>query len=114
MDNAKLHQAKISNASKRGLLASALYSILFTLLFSLSFILVLTLIAYKNPDPTRLVLPFSYICLIICSFVCGFSGAKFRGAQGLISGLLSGTCFTMRRLHGTRLQGSLFAWRAWS
>jgi putative membrane protein (TIGR04086 family) len=95
MDNARIHQAKISNPQKRGLFASIIYSMLFTLLFSFAFILVLTLIAYKNPDPTRLVIPFSYIGLIIASFVSGFSGARLRGAEGLLSGILSGACFSL-------------------
>lgn len=93
MDNARLRQAKISNSSKRGLLASVLYSSLFTTLFSLSFILVLSLVAYKSPDPTKFVIPFSYVCLVICSFISGYSGAKFRGSQGFISGILSGCAF---------------------
>ncbi len=95
MDNVKAHQAKISNAKKRGLFASILYSMLFTLLFSFAFLLVLTLIAYKNADPTRLVIPFSYAGLVIASFISGFSGAKLRGAEGLLSGILSGACFSL-------------------
>ena len=95
MDNARLHQAKISNPQKRGLFASIVYSMLFTLLFSFAFLLVLTLVAYKNPDPTKLVIPFSYVGLIIASFISGFSGARLRGAEGLLSGVISGACFSL-------------------
>lgn len=93
MDKAHIHQAKIAKTSNRGFLASILYSMLCTSLFSVSFIFVLSLVAYRNADPTKLILPFSYICLVICSFLCGFSGAKFRGSQGLICGSVCGCVF---------------------
>ena len=90
MDKAHIHQAKIAKASNRGFLASILYSMLCTFLFSASFIFVMSLVAYRNADPTKLILPFSYACLVICSLICGFSGAKFRGSQGLICGSACG------------------------
>ena len=93
MDKAHLHQAKIAKVSNRGFLASILYSILCTSLFSVSFVFILSIVAYKNADPTKLILPFSYVCLVICSFLCGFSGAKFRGSQGLICGSACGLVF---------------------
>ena len=93
MDKAHVHQAKIAKASSRGFLASILYSILCTSLFAFSFVFILSLVAYRNSDPTKLILPFSYICLVICAFLCGFSGAKFRGSQGLICGSCCGLVF---------------------
>ena len=93
MDKAHIHQAKIAKGSERGFLASIIYSMLCTSLFSISFIFVLSLVAYKNADSTKLILPFSYICLVICSLLCGFSGAKFRGSQGLICGSTCGCVF---------------------
>lgn len=95
MDNVRLHQAKISNSHARGLLASGIYGMLSGIMFSLAFIAVLALIVYKNPDPTRLILPFSYCCIVICSFLCGYSGAKFRGRNGFLSGVISGCMFSL-------------------
>ena len=95
MDNVRLHQAKISNSHTRGFVASGIYGMLSGVMFALAFIAVSSLIAYRNPDPTRLILPFSYACIIICSFLCGNSGAKFRGANGFLSGLLSGCMFSL-------------------
>ena len=95
MDSTRLHQAKISNSHTRGLIASGLYGMLSGVLFSLSFIAVLSLIAYRNSDPTRLILPFSYFCIVLCSFLCGYSGAKFRGTNGFLAGVISGCMFSV-------------------
>ena len=94
MDNIRSHHAKLSGTRKRGIIKSGLYGMMAGIIFSLAFISVVALIAYRNPDPSRMVVPFSYACMIVCSLVCGFSGAKFRGENGFLSGILSGTMFS--------------------
>ena len=94
MDKARQTQARISNSHKRGILASAVFGMISGGLFSFAFIAVMALLAFRNPDPTRLILPFSYICILVCGFFSGYSGAKFRGSSGFLSGLLSGCLFS--------------------
>jgi putative membrane protein (TIGR04086 family) len=95
MDNASLRKARISDSQRRGIFTSAVFGMLSGVLFSLAFVAVMSLIAYKNPDPTALILPFSYICMIVCAFVCGCSGARFRGSGGFLCGLMSGCMFSL-------------------
>ncbi len=95
MDNIRLHQAKISNSHRRGIIASGVFGMLSGILFSCAFLTVMALIAFRNSDPTRLIVPFSYICILVCGFVSGYSGARWRGQGGFLSGLLSGCMFSL-------------------
>lgn len=80
-------------ARRRSLLVSAACSLALTVALSLVALLVLAFVAYRNEDPTSLLVPFAVGALALASFVCGVSGARFRGGQGLVVGALSGALF---------------------
>ena len=80
---------------RRSLLVSAACSLAFTVVFSALLLLGLAFVAYRNDDPTKLLVPFAVGALALASFVCGIAGAKFRGGQGLVVGALSGAFFTL-------------------
>ena len=94
MDKSRQTQARISNSHKRGIFASAVFGTVSSLLFSFAFVAIMAMIAFRNSDPTQLIVPFSYICILVCGFFSGYSGAKFRGSNGFLSGLLSGCFFS--------------------
>lgn len=81
---------RFAGNTKRGLAMSLLGGLLSFSLFALSALLILSLLAYKNADPTRLIAPLSYAALAAGAFVFGLSSSKLRGKQGALVGLVSG------------------------
>lgn len=74
-------------------------------LFAISFLFILSLIAYKNADPTSLILPFSYTCICISALIPGFVSGKTRKKQGALTGLTSGAVVLFIMYVGTLLAG---------
>lgn len=85
---------RFAGHSERSLVSSIIGGLISFSVFSLSFLVILSLIAYKNADPTKLIQPFSYMALCMSAFVFGFTSGKLRRKQGAVVGLISGLCIS--------------------
>ena len=85
---------RFASRNERSLLSSIVGGLISFAIFSLSFLVILSLVAYKNADPTRLIQPFSYTALCMSAFVFGFTSGKLRRKQGALVGLISGLLLT--------------------
>ena len=74
-------------------------------IFALSFLLILSLIAYKNADPTSLILPFSYTSVCVSALIPGFVAGKTRKKQGALIGLTSGAVIVFVMYIGALIMG---------
>ncbi len=81
---------RFAGRNERSLISSVIGGLISFCIFSISFLVILSLIAYKNADPTRLIQPFSYTALCMSAFVFGFTSGKLRRKQGALVGLISG------------------------
>lgn len=90
MDKPSSASLRFASPAKRSFMSSVVCGLLSWSLFALAFLLVLTLIAYGNADPTRLVAPFSYLALCTSAFVAGTSAGKMRQSQGALVGMTTG------------------------
>ena len=81
---------RFAKRNDRSLATSILGGLISFCIFAISFLVILSLIAYKNADPTKLIRPFSYTALCASAFVFGFTSSKLREKQGALVGLLSG------------------------
>lgn len=85
---------RFASRTDRSLAASVVGGLISFCIFAVSFLVILSLIAYKNADPTKLIKPFSYTALCISAFVFGFTSGKLRAKQGALVGLISGLVLT--------------------
>ncbi len=85
---------RFAGESKHGFFSSVLCGMISWGMFALSFLLILTMVAYQNADPARLITPFSYTALCLSSLVGGFGAGKARGKQGLLAGAATGVLLT--------------------
>lgn len=74
----------------RSLLRSAVYALCIALACAMILLIVLSIIAYSNPDPDVLISPFSYSALFASALIGGIACAKINGRSGLLSGAMSG------------------------
>ena len=81
---------RFAGHNERSFLSAMIGGLISFLIFSLSFLVILSLIAYKNADPTKLIQPFSYTALCASSFVFGFTSGKLRRKQGALIGFSAG------------------------
>ncbi|NLK38664.1 MAG: TIGR04086 family membrane protein [Clostridiales bacterium] len=97
--NARRKQAKprLPNISRdgessafRSILRSALYALCVTLTVAIVLLVVLSIIAYNNPDPDALVAPFAYGTLFLSALIGGIAAAKINRSAGLLSGATTG------------------------
>ncbi len=96
----KLTKPRMPSAAREGegsdfrfMMRSALYALCITLICAIIFLVVLSIIAYSNPDPDTLVAPFSYSALFASALIGGIAAARINRRAGLICGTLSGLLF---------------------
>ena len=104
MDKAST-SVRFAHTAGRKFAFSVLSGLISWSIFALSFLLVLSLIAYKNADPTSLILPFSYICICVSALIPGFVAGKTRKKQGALIGLVSGTVIVFVMYIGALIMG---------
>ena len=81
--------------NERGFAGSLVRGFLLALFFSGLLLLCLTLICYKNADPSRLVRPCAAVGFVLSSFLAGFLPAGFYKKRGLLIGLAGGAILAL-------------------
>lgn len=62
---------------------------------ALLLLLLLTAIAFRSADPSRILMPLSAVALVAIAFLVGFASARFYKKNGLFVGILCGAALAV-------------------